>query len=62
MWPHLDFAGALFETFVATELERQASWSPEPLSFWHYREDEREVDAIISVPRPLTTFSPLKTE
>jgi uncharacterized protein len=28
------FAGALFETFVATELERQASWSSEPLSFW----------------------------
>jgi uncharacterized protein len=44
------FAGALFETFVATELERQASWSPEPLSFWHYREDEREVDVIIERP------------
>jgi predicted AAA+ superfamily ATPase len=44
------FAGALFETFVATELERQASWSSEPLSFWHYREDEREVDVIIERP------------
>jgi predicted AAA+ superfamily ATPase len=44
------FAGALFETFVATELERQASWSPEPLSFWHYREDEREVDVIVERP------------
>jgi predicted AAA+ superfamily ATPase len=44
------FAGALFETFVATELERQASWSPEPLSFWHYREDEREVDVVVERP------------
>ncbi len=26
------FAGAIFETFVATELERQASWSPEPFT------------------------------
>jgi predicted AAA+ superfamily ATPase len=44
------FAGAIFETFVATELERQASWSPEPLSFWHYREGKREVDVIIERP------------
>jgi uncharacterized protein len=44
------FAGAIFETFVATELERHASWSSEPLSFWHYREDEREVDVIIERP------------
>lgn len=44
------FAGALFETFVATELERHASWSPEPLTFWHYREGEREVDVVIERP------------
>jgi predicted AAA+ superfamily ATPase len=44
------FAGAFFETFVATELERQASWSSELLSFWHYREDEREVDVIVERP------------
>lgn len=44
------FAGALLETFVATELERQASWSPEPLSFWHYRNGEREVDVVIERP------------
>jgi uncharacterized protein len=44
------FADAIFETFVATELERQASWSSEPLSFWHYREDEREVDVIVERP------------
>ncbi len=44
------FAGALFETFVATELERQASWLPEPLSFWHYREGEREVDVVVERP------------
>jgi predicted AAA+ superfamily ATPase len=42
--------GALFETFVATELERQASWHSEPLSFWHYREDDREVDVIVERP------------
>jgi predicted AAA+ superfamily ATPase len=44
------FTGALFETFVATELERQASWSAEPLRFWHYREGEREVDVIVEHP------------
>lgn len=44
------FAGALLETFVATELERQASWSPEPLTFWHYREGEREVDIVVERP------------
>lgn len=44
------FAGALFETFVATELERQASWFPEPLTFWHYRDDGREVDVVVERP------------
>ena len=43
-------AGALFETFVATELERHASWSAAPLTFWHYREQEREVDIIAERP------------
>lgn len=43
-------AGSLFETFVATELERHASFLPEPLSFWHYREGEREVDVIVERP------------
>lgn len=43
-------AGALFETFVATELERQASWSAQPLTFWHYRDGEREVDTIVERP------------
>jgi uncharacterized protein len=44
------FAGALLETFVATELERQAAWLPEQLSFWHYREGPREVDVVIERP------------
>jgi len=44
------FAGAIFETFVATELERQASWSPEPFTLWHFREDDREVDVIVERP------------
>lgn len=43
-------AGALFETFVATELERQAAWSVEPLTFWHYRDGQREVDVVIERP------------
>jgi predicted AAA+ superfamily ATPase len=42
--------GSLFETFVATELERQASWFPEALSFWHYRDRDREVDVVIERP------------
>lgn len=45
-----DVAGSIVETFVATELERQASWFGEPLTFWHYREGEREVDVIIERP------------
>lgn len=44
------FAGAIFETFVATELERQASFSPEPLTLWHFREEDREVDVVIERP------------
>ncbi len=43
-------AGALLETFVATELERQAAWAPESLTFWHYRAGEREVDVIVERP------------
>lgn len=43
-------AGSLFETFVATEVERQASWFPETLGFWHYREGDREVDVIVERP------------
>ena len=44
------FAGALFETFVATEIERQASWASESMSCWHYREGEREVDIVVERP------------
>lgn len=41
------FAGALFETFVATELEQQASWSAQPLT---YRDGDRAVDVIVERP------------
>lgn len=44
------FAGAIFETFVATELERQASFSPAACTFWHFREEDREVDVVIERP------------
>jgi len=43
-------AGALFETFVATELERQAAWSEQALGFWHLRDGDREVDVIVERP------------
>ncbi|HEX4805256.1 MAG TPA: ATP-binding protein [Conexibacter sp.] len=43
-------AGAMFETFVATELERQAAWAEEALTFWHLRDGEREVDVIVERP------------
>jgi predicted AAA+ superfamily ATPase len=43
-------AGPVFETFVATELERQASWAREAYGFWHYREGEREVDVVVERP------------
>ncbi|HMJ04456.1 MAG TPA: ATP-binding protein [Conexibacter sp.] len=43
-------AGSLFETFVATELERQASWAEEALTFWHLRDGDREVDVIVERP------------
>jgi predicted AAA+ superfamily ATPase len=42
-------AGTLFETFVATELERQGSWAL-PMTFWHSREDRREVDIVVERP------------
>lgn len=43
-------AGSVFETFVTTELERQASWFPEALSLWHYRERGNEVDVVVERP------------
>jgi predicted AAA+ superfamily ATPase len=43
-------AGSLFETFVAAELERQAAWAEEALTFWHLRDGDREVDVIVERP------------
>ena len=40
--------GQLLETFVYQELRRQASWQPDALSFFHYRDrDDFEVDVVI---------------
>jgi predicted AAA+ superfamily ATPase len=40
--------GQLLETFVFQELRRQASWYPDPLSFFHFRDkDGVEVDLVI---------------
>lgn len=43
-----DALGPLLETFVLQELRRQASWSAEPVSFFHYRDrDGGEVDIVL---------------
>lgn len=40
--------GPLLETFVLQELKRQASWFPESLSFFHFRDrDGAEVDIVV---------------
>ena len=38
----------MMETFVLQELRRQASWRPEPISFFHFRDrDDFEVDIVM---------------
>lgn len=40
--------GPLLETFVLQELKRQASWHPQPVSFYHFRDrDGVEVDIVM---------------
>lgn len=40
--------GAMLETFVLQELRRQASFAPDPLGFFHFRDrDDFEVDIVI---------------
>lgn len=40
--------GPLLETFTLQELRRQASWRPEPIEFFHYRDrDDFEVDIVL---------------
>jgi len=40
--------GPLLETFVLQELRRQASWRPDPVDFFHYRDrDDFEVDIVL---------------
>ena len=40
--------GQLLETFVFQELRRQASWRPDPVQFFHYRDrDQVEVDIVM---------------
>lgn len=41
-------AGPVFETFVVTELTRQAAWQENPPQLFHYRDrDGREVDVVL---------------
>lgn len=43
-----DRLGPLLETFVVQELRRQASWLPDPVDFFHYRDrDDFEVDIVL---------------
>lgn len=43
-----DRLGPLLETFVLQELRRQASWQPDPIDFFHYRDrDGFEVDVVL---------------
>jgi predicted AAA+ superfamily ATPase len=43
-----DRLGPFLETFVLQELRRQASWQPEPVDFFHYRDrDDFEVDIVL---------------
>lgn len=43
-----DRLGPLLETFVLQELRRQASWHPDPVDFFHYRDrDGFEVDFVL---------------
>jgi uncharacterized protein len=43
-----DRLGPLLETFVLQELRRQASWHPDPVDFFHYRDrDDFEVDIVL---------------
>ena len=43
-----DRLGPMLETFVLQELRRQASWYPEPVDFFHYRDrDDFEVDIVL---------------
>jgi predicted AAA+ superfamily ATPase len=40
--------GAMLETFVLQELRRQASWRPDPVDFFHFRDrDDFEVDIVL---------------
>ena len=40
--------GAMLETFILQELRRQASWRPDPIEFFHFRDrDDFEVDIVL---------------
>jgi len=40
--------GSMLETFVLQELRRQASWRPDPIEFFHFRDrDDFEVDVVL---------------
>ena len=44
--------GPLLEIFVLQELRRQASWWPDPIEFFHYRDrDDFEVNIVLEYSR-----------
>jgi len=43
-----ELLGPMLETFVLQELRRQASWRPDPIEFFHFRDrDDFEVDIVL---------------
>ncbi|MFT4034023.1 MAG: ATP-binding protein [Patulibacter sp.] len=43
-------AGAMLETFVTNEIERQEAWATYPASLFHFRERDHEVDVVAEAP------------
>ena len=51
LWCDRAMYGQMLETFVYQELRRQASWHPDPVRFYHYRnKDNAKVDIVLEGP------------
>lgn len=51
LWGDRAMYGQMLETFVYQELSRQASWHPDPVRFYNYRnKDNAEVDIVLEGP------------
>ncbi|MGH6999880.1 MAG: ATP-binding protein [Stellaceae bacterium] len=52
--------GALFETFVFTELEKSLPFLSNPWSLWHWRAEGREIDILAEAPGRLLALFEMK--